>query len=198
LQLLLIRHALPLTGTDPALSPLGHEMAARLPAALSRHTITRVITSPQARARQTAQPLAAALGLPVDVDERFAEYDYGLPGYLPIEQMRVQDPEGWARLLRGELPDGVDVDAFRHRVTSAADDLSSTAGKTDVIALVCHGGVIGILLQRALDTPGWAGTFLIDYVSITHLEASRDGRSKVLGVNNIEHVWSLLSRSTKD
>jgi probable phosphoglycerate mutase len=198
LQLLLIRHALPLAGTDPALSPLGHEMAARLPAALRRHQVTRVVTSPQARARQTAQPLGASLGLPVDVDERFAEYDYGLPGYLPIEQMRVQDPEQWARLVRGQLPDGVDVDAFRHRVTAAADDLSSTAGETDVIALVCHGGVIGILLQRALDAPEWAGTFLIDYVSITHLEVARGGRSKVLGINNIEHVWSLLPRLTKD
>lgn len=173
-------------------------MAARLPAALRRHQVTRVVTSPQARARQTAQPLGASLGLPVDVDERFAEYDYGLPGYLPIEQMRVQDPEQWARLVRGQLPDGVDVDAFRHRVTAAADDLSSTAGETDVIALVCHGGVIGILLQRALDAPEWAGTFLIDYVSITHLEVARGGRSKVLGINNIEHVWSLLPRLTKD
>lgn len=63
MQLLLIRHALPLAstdGADPTLSPLGQKMAARLPAALRRHHITRVVTSPQARARQTAQPLAAS------------------------------------------------------------------------------------------------------------------------------------------
>jgi probable phosphoglycerate mutase len=133
----------------------------------------------------------------VDVDKRFSEYDYGLSDSLPVEQMRVQDPQRLARFIRGQLPDGVDVDAFRHRVTAGADDLSSDSGKTDVIAVLCHGGVIGMLLQRSLNTPQWVG-FLIDYVSVTHLEVTITGQSKVLGVNNIEHVWALFPRPNQE
>ena len=78
MQLLLIRHALPLRtrdgeGSDPELSAEGAEQARRLPVALERFPISRLVSSPQRRAYQTADPVAAARGLPIDVDERLAE-----------------------------------------------------------------------------------------------------------------------------
>ena len=80
MQLLVIRHALPLRsepgqGSDPELSEDGIEQAKRLPDALARFPISRLVSSPQRRAIQTAQPVADALGLPVDIDDRLAEYD---------------------------------------------------------------------------------------------------------------------------
>jgi probable phosphoglycerate mutase len=59
MQLLLIRHALPLRteagqGSDPDLSEDGIEQAKRLPDALARFPITRLVSSPQRRALQTA------------------------------------------------------------------------------------------------------------------------------------------------
>ena len=57
-QLLLVRHALPLRseagqGSDPDLSAEGIEQAKRLPDALARFPITRLVSSPQRRALQT-------------------------------------------------------------------------------------------------------------------------------------------------
>jgi probable phosphoglycerate mutase len=179
---LLVRHALPLASidgavADPQLSEVGTEMARRLPYALRRHQVTRIVSSPQRRARQTAQPVAEACNLPIDIDERLAEYDYGLPEYIPVEQMGAENPDKLARLVDGHLPDGVDVEAFKARVFS-------------------HGGVINVLLQRALDTQR-IFPFRMDYVSITHLRFSAESRPIVLGVNNIEHVWDLLPRLSK-
>jgi probable phosphoglycerate mutase len=198
MQLLLIRHALPLAataeeGADPALSEHGLLMADRIAKALDRFQISRIVSSPQRRAQQSAQPVATALGLPVETDERLAEYDYGLTEYVPVEELRATNPEKLARLVRGELPDGVDVDAFKARVTAATDDLVATAQQSETVAAFSHGGAINVVLQRALRTPALF-PFRLDYVSITHLKYSRSGETIVMGVNNIEHVWDLLPR----
>src|ERR1700757_206880 len=129
-QLLLIRHALPLRsepgeGPDPGLSDVGFEQANRLPAPLRRHAIARLVSSPQLRAQQTAAPVSDALGLPVDVDDRLAEYDRDLAHYVPIEEIRVEFPEEWERLAQGHLPSGVDEGVFLKRVFAAIEDVGA-------------------------------------------------------------------------
>ena len=119
MQLLLIRHALPLRtqdgeGSDPELTEAGWEQARRLPEALARFEISRLVSSPQRRAVQTAEPVAAARNLTVDIDERLAEYDRGLSHYLPIEQVRTERPDDWARMAAGELPASVDMLSLIH------------------------------------------------------------------------------------
>ena len=117
MQLLLVRHALPLRsepgqGADPDLSDEGRAQVARLPDALARFPITRVVSSPQRRSFQTAEPVAAARGLPVEIDDRFAEYDRELAVYIPIEQIRKENPQEWARMAAGHLPSSVDEDGI--------------------------------------------------------------------------------------
>lgn len=201
MDLLLIRHALPVPsapedGADPPLAEIGELMAARLPSSLRRHGVNRIVSSPQKRAYQTAQAVADDSGLAIKVDERLAEYDHGLSAYVPVEQMRAEDPGQLARLVAGELPDGVDADAFRHRVITAAEEMVAASSRTDVVAVFSHGGVINVLLQRALDTPR-IFPFPIDYVSVTHIRQTASGKAIVLGVNNIEHVWDLLPRLSR-
>src|ERR1700754_2801862 len=121
MQLLLIRHALPLRsepgqGSDPLLSADGIEQAKRLPEALARFPITRLVSSPQIRSVQTAQPVADALGLPIEIDERLAEYDRDMEHYIPIEQIAAEFPEELARLASGHLPSSVDDDAVLARI----------------------------------------------------------------------------------
>jgi len=94
MQLLLVRHALPFRteageGSDPELSQEGWRQARRLPDALARFPITRLVSSPQRRAVQTAEPVAAARNLSLDIDDRLAEYDRGLSHYVPIEEVRA-------------------------------------------------------------------------------------------------------------
>ena len=197
-QLLLVRHALPLRseagqGSDPDLSAEGIEQAKRLPEALKRFPITRLVSSPQRRALQTAQPVADALGMPVDVDERLAEYDYGLAEYTPIEQA---SPEDVQRLIDGHLPGGVDEEAFKARVKAGAADIVAAAGHEDTVALFGHGGVINALVQEAVQSPRLL-CVQVDYAGISRLLLSRGGKLGVASINGTEHVWDLLPRNLR-
>lgn len=201
MQLLLVRHALPLRsehgeGSDPDLSDDGLAQVARLPEALARFPISRVVSSPQRRAVQTAQPVAAARELAVEIDDRFAEYDRDLPLYIPIEQIRQEKPEEWARMAEGHLPSAVDEDAFRARVRAAIDDVVAKADPEDTVAAFSHGGVINVVLHEILGTARLL-SFPIDYTSVTRLLFSRTGQATVATVNSTEHVWDLLPRNAR-
>jgi len=205
MQLLLVRHALPLPSepdpaaqgrADPGLSDEGRAQVARLPDALARFPITRVISSPQRRAVQTAEPVAAARGLDIEIDDRFAEYDRELPFYIPIEQIRAESPQEWARMASGQLPSAVDEDAFRARVQAAVDDVTATTEHEDTVAVFSHGGVINVVLHEILGTRRIL-SFPIDYVSVTRMLFSRSGQASVVTVNATEHVWDLLPRNRR-
>jgi probable phosphoglycerate mutase len=201
MQVLLVRHALPLRsehgeGSDPELSEEGRAQIERLPDALARFPIARVVSSPQRRAIQTAEPVAAGRRLSVEIDDRFAEYDRDLPVYIPIEQIRAERPEEWARMAQGHLPSAVDEDAFLARVRAAVDDLVAAADPEDTVAVFSHGGVINVLLHQILGTARLL-SFPIDYASVTRLLFSRSGEATVAGVNGVEHVWDLLPRNQR-
>jgi broad specificity phosphatase PhoE len=55
------------------LSDAGEEMAEKAAAWFEGHDVTHLVSSPLERAQQTAAPLAAALSLPVEIDERLIE-----------------------------------------------------------------------------------------------------------------------------
>lgn len=196
MQVLLIRHALPLRtesgqGSDPELTEAGWEQARRLPAALARFPVSRLLSSPQRRAVQTAEPVAVATGLPVHTDERLAEYDRGMSHYIPLEQVRIERPGDWERMAQGQLPPAVDAEGFRARVWAGLRDVIADADHDDTVAVFSHGGVINVVLHEVLGTAKPL-SFPIDYASITLLRHSRRGSFTVGGVNAIEHVWDLL------
>jgi broad specificity phosphatase PhoE len=201
-QLLLIRHALPVRstpgegGADPELSDVGIKQAGRLPQALSRYPIARVISSPQRRSLQTAAPVALPLGLQIEADDRLAEYDRDLAHYVPIEEIRTEFPEQWERLAGGHLPIGVDEDAFLKRVFAALEDIVGSGDHNDTVAVFSHGGVINVILHNILVTQRLL-SFPIDYASITRLRYSRRGDFTVAEVNGTEHVWDLLPRNAR-
>jgi probable phosphoglycerate mutase len=201
MQLLLIRHALPHRtehgqGSDPDLAEEGIEQARRLPEALRRYPLARMVSSPQRRAVQTAGPLAQDRGLTVEVDNRLAEYDRDMAAYVPVELLRSERPEDWARMADGHLPGGVDEEAFRGRVGAALADIVAEGDHEDTVAVFSHGGVINVLLHEILGTRRLL-SFPIDYASVTRLLYSRTGQATVVAVNGTEHVWDLLPRNRR-
>jgi len=197
-QLLVIRHALPHRsepgqGADPELSDAGVEQAARLPDALQRFPITRLVSSPQRRAVQTAQPVADALGLAIDIDDRLAEYDRDMSHYTPIEEASQEDVQ---RLIDGHLPGGVDEEAFIARVLDGVADIVAAANHEDTVALFSHGGVINALVHSLMETRRLL-CVQVDYAGITRLLSSREGKLGVASVNGTEHVWDLLPRNQR-
>lgn len=198
MQLLLVRHALPLRseagqGSDPHLSADGIEQAKRLPDALARFPISRLLSSPQRRAIQTGQPVSDALGLPIDIDERIAEYDYELSHYTPIEEASEEDIK---RLMSGELPGDVDADAFQARVRAGIDDVVAAAEHDATVAVFTHGGVINSLVHQIMKTESLL-CVQVDYTGVTRLLSHRDGRLSVASINGTEHVWDLLPRNQR-
>src|SRR6201999_13025 len=201
MQVLLVRHALPLRsepgeGSDPKLSEEGLAQVKRLPEALARFPISRVVSSPQRRAVQTAEPVAAARQLVIDIDDRVAEYDRDPPFSVRIEQIRRENPKEWERLAQGHLPSAVDEVAFLARVRAAVDDLVAAADPEDTVAVFSHGGVINVLLHEILGTRRLL-SFPVDYASVTRLLYSRSGQATVATVNSTEHVWDLLPRNQR-
>ncbi|MBD0322828.1 MAG: histidine phosphatase family protein [Aldersonia sp.] len=198
MQLLLIRHGLPTahresdTIADPALDELGRRQAERVPDAIERHGVTRLVSSPQLRARQTAEPTAAKLGLDVWVIDGLAEYDRELPLYIPVEDAKLR--AGFERLMQGELPEQIDAAAFKARVIRAVDSIVDQCDHRETVAVFAHGGVINCYLQHILHNDRSLG-FQIDYCSVTRILVSRNGRRAVAGVNETAHVWDLLPRN---
>jgi broad specificity phosphatase PhoE len=183
-------------GSDPDLSADGVEQANRLPDALARFPITRLVSSPQRRAVQTAEPVAAARGLTIDIDERLAEYDRDLAHYIPIEQIAAEYPEELARLAGGHLPSTVDEEAFLARINEGIRDIADAGDHEDTVAVFSHGGVINGLLHGILRTEKVL-CVNVDYAGITRLLSSRNGDLYVAAVNGTEHVWDLLPRNQR-
>lgn len=197
MQLLLIRHALPVrsdTGADPELAPLGVEQAARIPDALAHFGVRRIVSSPQVRAHRTAEPLADATGLGIDTVDGLAEYDRDFAGYLPIEEAQTQFPAEFERIKEGHLPSAVDAGAFSERVRTSIDTLVAESEHRDTVAAFAHGGVVNIYLHELLGTT-MPLTFPVDYCSVTRILFSRSGRRTVASVNETQHVWDLLPRN---
>ena len=201
MQLILVRHAQPIRidnaaagPADPELSEIGREQAERVPAALGHHRIARVLSSPQRRARETAVPTAAKLGLPVELVDDLAEYDRDLPAYIPIEDAKTEFRAAYERIKAGYLPDQIDGPAFTTRVRDAVTEIAAATDPADTVVAFAHGGVINVLLQDVL---GLARplTFPIDYGSVTRILFSRTGRRTAATVNENGHIWDLLPRN---
>ena len=85
MRLLLIRHAhhdyigKAIAGWLPgvSLSEFGRTQAAALPKRLARSGVSAIYSSPLERARETAAPLAAALGMEVEIRDGLREMNFG-------------------------------------------------------------------------------------------------------------------------
>ena len=176
------------------MSEEGFEQAKRLPDALARFPITRLVSSPQVRSIQTAQPVADALGLNIEVDDRLAEYDRDMAHYIPIEQIAAEFPEELARLAQGHLPSSVDESAFLDRINAGIRAIAETGDHEDTVAVFTHGGVINGLVHTIMGTEKVL-CVNVDYASVTRLLSSREGNLYVAAVNGTEHVWDLLPRN---
>ena len=63
--------------TDVPLTELGQQQAKLLAESAKDKGIDVILCSPMLRARQTAQAVSDAIGVPVRIDERLVEFDFG-------------------------------------------------------------------------------------------------------------------------
>jgi broad specificity phosphatase PhoE len=87
------------------LSDLGERMAERAAEWFAGRDVARVVSSPLERARQTAAPIAARLGLTVLLDERLIESDNVFEGRsVGVGDGALRSPRAWWHLRNPFLP----------------------------------------------------------------------------------------------
>lgn len=135
---------------DPPLSELGRAQAEHAAGKLAGAGLASVVSSDLARARQTAEILAGALGLgPVAIDPLLRERDVGEWEGLTRAEIEVRFPDllaAWTDGLLDAPPGGESHDTMARRATAALTALAAGRGAGERVLVVTHGGLI-----RALD-----------------------------------------------
>lgn len=151
---------------DAPLNAAGQAQAQRLADQLPPG-IEAIVASPLQRARQTAEPAARRLGLPIAFEDDFRERDFGVFDGLTGAEAAVQFPELAARnaAYRWDLePPGAEpTRAVVERVARGLERLRTQhAGRT--VLLVSHGFVVRCL-RHLLD-----GVPEADFFAATRLD----------------------------
>jgi broad specificity phosphatase PhoE len=121
------------------LSSAGCSMADAAAAALTGRDVVLVWSSPLDRARETAEPIAAKLGLDVDIDDRLIEPTNVFEGKtFGVGDGSLRRPEHWKYLRNPFVPSwGEPYAAVAARVLAAADAAREKADGHEAV-LVTH------------------------------------------------------------
>lgn len=143
-----------LAGRAPGvnLNDKGLEQAQAVAARLSGITIDALVSSPMDRCQQTVAPLAAASGLPVRIEPRLAEVDYG--EWTGRELKDLGGEKLWqtvqAHPSAAVFPGGEGLAEVSVRAVGAIRELCVELGPEAVILVCSHGDVIKAVLADAL------------------------------------------------
>jgi probable phosphoglycerate mutase len=83
-----------------------------------------------------------------------------------------------------ELPD--DIDGFQARVVARVDRLAA-AHPSQRIALVCHGGVVNVIVASVLGL-GARMLFLPGYTSVSRVLVASSGQRSLASLNETAHL----------
>ncbi|MGY1745508.1 bifunctional RNase H/acid phosphatase [Blastococcus sp. SYSU D00695] len=178
------RNELPLSAIGRAQAEAAAERAAGL-------GIDVVVASPLRRTRETAEIVAARVGLPVLFDDDLVEMDFGDLEGLTADEARRRHPLA-ARRVFSEVdvptPGGESIADVSRRVARArARVLHEHRGRT--VLLVSHVTPIKLLLAAALDVDdAVVHRVFLAAASLSTVAWSTDGRHSVRLVNDVSHL----------
>jgi broad specificity phosphatase PhoE len=193
-MILLIRHGqtaanaagLLLGRADPPLTDLGRRQAAASARMIGE--VTRLVSSPLQRARETAE--AFGTRVPVDVDDRWTELDYGAFEGRPAGEVPGETWQRWRRDPSFTPPGGESLAALGVRVREACEHLARDGSDGDV-AVVSHVSPIKAAIAWALgveDTVAWR--MFLDVAAISRVAIGPNGPS-LRSYNETHHLASL-------
>lgn len=196
-ELLLIRHAqaehpqaeqpqpetpLEIKDIDLPLTERGREQAKRLAQRIAIRRPNAIYSSPLKRAVETAQPLARALNLSIQPDDRLREVEIADVGPVSLQDLAeiAIAHGGWSH-----LPGTESSSSIRARMQEVVDEIVKThAGER--VAIVSHAGAINAYLSMLLDLKK-DFFFPAGNTSITVVRA-RDSRRLIVTVNDTAHL----------
>lgn len=176
---------------DLPLDDTGLSQARSIAARLGNEEIAVIYSSPLRRALQTAQPLADALHLSIQIHDGLNDIDFGA-----LEGMTVQDAqqafpevmETWlTRPGHAKFPKGDSFKKLRARIEAMLEGLSTKhAGQT--VALVSHKVVCGALLCVVLGLDADALWRIQQDVACINRFEWREPNWVVTLVNDVNHL----------
>lgn len=200
MDLIIVRHGRPIRhevegedeSADPPLSELGHQQAKRTAEYLKNEGIDHIVASTMKRAHETAIPLADMLGMEIELIDDLKESNHKSKAYIPIEEMDADGADA-AKYLEGDIhaevfSDG--VEAFEERVLRAFNYVIESNRSRKVVAF-CHGMTTMMFLRSILKFPDPLA-MVVDYCSITRIQAAFVGIRSVRSINETHHVRDLI------
>jgi probable phosphoglycerate mutase len=141
---------------DSPLSDAGRAQAAALAARLADERVDLLVASDLGRTRETAAPIASRLAREVVLDAGLRERCYGELEGLTWAEIERDRPAVHARIAARDadyvVPGGESAVQFRDRVVAALERLAH-AHRGASIAVVTHGGVLGVVYRWAQGIP---------------------------------------------
>ena len=176
---------------EAPLTAVGRQQAQQLATRLSREHIDALYCSPQGRVRETAEPIAAALGLPVQLREALHEMDFGEWEGRVQADVAVEFPREMAAWERGSWavqPPGGETqqDVIARVVPCIVELVTAHAGQT--ILVVSHRTTLRLLLGHLLNLTLLGSRALhVDPASISKLLIT-DDQVQLIYFNDTSHL----------
>ncbi len=219
MELLFVRHGQPawsnvegFSQRDPELTDLGHRQADMAAARIANRErpLTELVVSPALRSQETAKPIAAKTGLPIETVDDLVEIQMpDWSGELEESVQRIfidakhRPPEEWWEGMAG----GESFRDFHDRVTRSITQVLGARGvhpdpdrehlwtaenPEQRIAIVAHGGTNAVVIGHLLgvDPTPWEWERFILY----HASFARMRTIPLAG----EYVWSLRTFNDRE
>jgi ribonuclease H / adenosylcobalamin/alpha-ribazole phosphatase len=198
---LLLRHGeTPLSGErrfagigDIPLTEVGLEQARSAGRALVDRGIDVIVASPLKRTQQTAEEVAAIIGVEVRSEEGFRETDFGEWEGSTFGEARARWPaemDAWLADPSVAPPGGESFVAVSRRVRTARDKML-VRFRHQTVLVVSHVTPIKMLVRFALEAPlSSLYRMHLDVASLSVVDWYDDGPAVVRGLNDTAHLRS--------
>jgi probable phosphoglycerate mutase len=174
------------------LTARGRRQAELTAAALAREGLTAIWSSDLVRAVQTAAPILAATGLPLQQTGALRERSVGVFTGLTFLEAEERYPDAFAALMRRDPdacpPDGETTHACSERAGAFFDQIAATAGR---VLMVSHAFTLNLLIRRAVGAEGPRAFFRTDNCGLHRLRRTAQGFWNVEALNDRRHLIGL-------
>jgi glucosyl-3-phosphoglycerate phosphatase len=181
--------------TDVGLDETGHAQAEVLAPYVAAMSPTALWTSDLARARETAEYVAAATGLEMRLDRRLREFDAGERSGLTTLEFAERFPEAYDAWrdghITGHVPGAETIAQVTGRMVPALREIWDSTGPAGTTVVVSHGACLKASLVEFLDWPQGVSATLrgLDNCGWTVLEDDTHGRGiRLASYNETAHA----------
>lgn len=124
---------------DVELTEEGHKQANLLAKKIQNYEIDQIITSPLKRAKWTAETISDYNDIPLFIDERLLEFDFG-----EFEGTKVDDEIflNFRNQLAHKMPEGESILEAAQRIYNMLDEIKE---ENKTVLLVCHNGISRVI-----------------------------------------------------